>query len=173
MSDRKKIFAYIDAANLHRGVEDLGWKMDYFRLHAWLKSKYSIDRAYLFIGLIPRFKDLYAMLQEAGFILVFKETTYDGDGKAKGNCDADLVLHVMRDVYEYELDGAIIVSGDGDYAGLVSFLLSKEKLRVILAPNQEKCSILLKRTQAPITFLGELREKLQKDKRKGPHRGRA
>jgi uncharacterized LabA/DUF88 family protein len=174
MNNEEITFVYIDGANLHKGIEDLGWKMDYFRFHSWLRQKYAVDRAYLFIGLIPKFKDLYAMLQEAGFVLVFKETTYDGNGKAKGNCDADLVLHVMKDIFEKNCDQAIIVSGDGDYAGTVSFLQSKKALRVVLAPNSEKCSILLKRTQAPITFLSELKEKLRKrPKRKSPHKGGA
>ncbi|MEI8104054.1 MAG: NYN domain-containing protein [Candidatus Moraniibacteriota bacterium] len=169
MKKTKKTFAYIDAANLHRGVQDLGWNMDYFRFHSWLKNKYAVDRAYLFIGLIPKHKNLYTMLQEAGFTLVFNETTYDGDGKAKGNCDADLVLHVMRDAYEGEFDGAVIVSGDGDYASLVSFLSEKNKLVVVLAPNSKKCSILLKRTGVPITYLNELKDKL---KRKSPRTGK-
>jgi len=170
MEQKEKTFAYIDAANLHRGVQDLGWHMDYFRLRSWLRNKYAVDRAYIFIGLIPKYKDLYTMLQEAGFTLVFKETTYDGEGRAKGNCDADLVMHAMRDFYEREFERAIIVSGDGDYASLVSFLFSRGKLGVVLAPNPEKCSILLKRTGAPITFLKEVQKKLE---RKSPHRGKA
>ena len=166
---KKKNFAYIDGANLHRGVQDLGWKMDYFRLRSWLKNKYEVERAYLFVGLVPKYKELYNMLQEAGFTLVFKETTYDGEGKVKGNCDADLVLHVVRDAYEKEFDQAIIISGDGDYASLVSFLDSQKKLLIVLAPNSKKCSILLKRTGVPITYLDEVKEKL---KRKSPHRSR-
>ncbi len=31
MTERKNNFAYIDAANLHKGVRDLGWKLDYRR----------------------------------------------------------------------------------------------------------------------------------------------
>ena len=166
----KKNFAYIDGANLHRGVQDLGWKIDYFRLRGWLKNKYAVEHAYIFIGLVPKYKELYTMLQEAGFTLIFKETVYDGDGKIKGNCDADLVLHVVKDAYEEEFDRAIIVSGDGDYAGLVSFLHNRKKLLAVLAPNSKKCSILLKRTGAPITYLSEVSEKL---KRKSPHRSRA
>ena len=42
-------FAYIDGANLHKGVADLGWKVDYKRLRLWLNNKYQVKRAYLFI----------------------------------------------------------------------------------------------------------------------------
>lgn len=118
-------FAYIDGANLHKGVADLGWKLDYKRLRLWLNNKYNIKRAYLFIGLMPQYKDLYTHLQEVGFTLVFKETTYNGNGKAKGNCDADLVLQTVCDVYENNFDKSVIVSSDGDYASLIKFLQIK------------------------------------------------
>lgn len=168
----KKI-AYIDGANLHKGIKDLGWELDYKRFRVWLKQKYLVDKAYLFLGPVPKYKKLYTSLQEAGFTLVFKETTYDNDGKVKGNCDADLVLTAVRDMYEDSYDKAVIIAGDGDYAGLVEFLNDKGKLQVVLAPNHKKCSILLKRTNVKLTFLDQFREKLEKRsnrklKRKSP-----
>ena len=54
----KKNFAYIDGANLHKGVEDLSWKLDYKRFRVWLRDKFKIEKAYLFIGLVPKNKDL-------------------------------------------------------------------------------------------------------------------
>src|SRR3989338_215785 len=149
-------FAYIDGANLHKGVADLGWKIDYKRLRLWLNNKYQVKRAYLFLGLIPRYKDLYTYLQEVGFTLVFKETTYDGNGKANGNCDADLVLQAACDAYENNFDKAVIISSDGDYASIVKFLQEKNKLLTILSPSN-RCSILLKRTDARITYLDLVR----------------
>ena len=153
-------FAYIDGANLHKGIADLGWKLDYRRFRVWLKEKYSVERAYLFLGLVPKYKDLYTFLQEAGYTLVFKETTYDSDGRVKGNCDAELVLHAVCDMYDGACTQSIIVAGDGDYACLVKFLSEHGKLKVVLAPNNSKCSILLKRLNTPITFLNTLRHRL-------------
>jgi len=158
MDKNKNNFAYIDGANLHKGVKSSGWRLDYKRFRVWLKEKYGVKNAYIFIGLIPKYKDLYAYLQECGFILIFKEVVYDGDGKAKGNCDADLVLQAAVDVYENKFDSAILVSSDGDYAGLVKFLIGRGKLMVVLSPHtKDKCSILLKRTNAPIAYLDEVR----------------
>jgi uncharacterized LabA/DUF88 family protein len=150
--------AFIDGANLHRGIKSLDWKLDYKRFRIWLKEKYGVDKAYIFIGLIPKNKDLYTYLQECGFTLIFKEVVYDVDGKAKGNCDADLVLKVVQDVYENIFNKALIVSSDGDYSGLVKFLISKSKLGGILSPSTEKkCSILLKRTEARISYINDQR----------------
>ena len=122
MDQKENNYAYIDGANLHKGVSGLGWQLDYARFRIWLTEKYNVSRAYLFIGLIPKYKDLYTSLGEAGFTLVFKDTTYDNKGKAKGNCDADLVLRTVIDVFEGENDKAVLVSSDGDYAGLTKFL---------------------------------------------------
>lgn len=127
----------------------------------WLGDKYSVKRAYLFIGLIPKNKDLYTFLQEAGYTLVFKETTYDGDGRVKGNCDADLVLQMTRDFYEKRFDEAVLVSSDGDYASLVKFLNEHKKIRVILSPSG-KCSVLLKRTNVPISYLNDQKALLRR-----------
>lgn len=155
---KKNNFAFIDGANLHKGIHGLGWKLDYKRFRIWLSEKYSVSRAYIFIGNVPKYNDLYTYLQENGFTLVFKEVVYDGDGKPKGNCDADLVLKVTQEAYENVFDKAIIVSSDGDYACLVKFLIEKNKLEVILSPaSVKKCSILLKRTGATISYIDDQR----------------
>jgi len=152
----KNNYAYIDGTNLHKGIASLGWQLDYQRFRIWLFDKYRVKTAYLFIGLIPKYKELYKYLQESGFTLVFKEVIYDSGGKPKGNCDADLVLQATCDGYENKFDQAIIVASDGDYSGLVKFLEERKKLRTILSPgNQKKCSILLKRTGAKISYLND------------------
>lgn len=153
---RQNNYAFIDGANLYSASLDLGWKLDYKRFRVWLQEKHQIQKAYIFIGLIPKNKDLYAYLQECGFTLIFKEVVYDGSGKAKGNCDADLVLYAVRDAYENNFDQALIISSDGDYAGLVKFLLERKQLFGIISPARvEKCSILLKRTNARIAYLDD------------------
>lgn len=73
-------FAYIDGANLYKGVKSLGWALDYRKFRVWLLEKYRIHTAYLFIGLIPKYKNLYTYLQESDFTVIFKEIVYDGAG---------------------------------------------------------------------------------------------
>lgn len=170
MSKQKRDnFAYIDGANLHRGIANFGWKLDYARFRVWLSEKYGVSRAYIFIGLIPKYKDLYTYLQEAGFTLVFKEVIYDGEGKPKGNCDADLVLQAVCDTYENKFNEAIIVSSDGDYASLVKFLIERGKLKTVLSPHtKDLYSILLKRTNAPVAYLNDQKSILQARIEKAP-----
>ena len=161
MFKRENNFAYIDGANLHKGVDDLGWKIDYKRLRLWLNNKYKIKRAYIFLGLIPQYADLYTYLQEVGFTLIFKETVYGENGKIKGNCDADLVLQTVCDTYENNFDKAVIISSDGDYANFIKFLQKRNKLLSIVSPSNH-CSVLLKRTNARILYLDWVKNKVNK-----------
>ena len=113
-------------------------------------------------------KDLYTKLQEAGFVLVYKEITYDGNGKVKGNCDADLVLKATIDFFEGRLSKAVIVSSDGDYAGLVKFFKEKGVFHCLVSPGNN-CSFLLRKLNIPIICLDTQKNKLKFDqKRKSP-----
>jgi uncharacterized LabA/DUF88 family protein len=169
MQNKEHNIAYIDGANLHNGVQQLTWDFDYGRFRKWLHEKYSVRQAYIFLGLIPRYKDLYTKLQEQGFKLIFKEVIYDKRGKAKGNCDTDIVVKAMQEAYEGDSDRVILVSSDGDYAPLVKFLLQKGKMAVVLSPyDTKKCSILLKRTGVKIAYIRDQRNVLVSQKEKAP-----
>lgn len=153
--------AYIDGANLHKGVDELGWKLDYRKFRSWIRQKFGVFEACLFLGLIPRNASLYTSLQSSGYKLFFKEVIYDGAGKAKGNCDADLVLQAARSHYEQTVASVVLVASDGDYAPLVRFWLEKKVHCVIVSPAPtNKCSVLLKRVGVPIVYLDEVKHKL-------------
>ena len=152
-------YAYIDGANLHKGTVELGWMIDYGKFFTWLKDKYAIKVAYMFIGSVSKYASLYEKMKNAGFTLIFKDTTNDRYGQIKGNCDADLVLQATRDVFEKEYGNTIIVSSDGDFSGLVRFLQEKGKMEAVLSPSN-RCSIFLLRTGASLTYLDQVREKI-------------
>ena len=163
MKNDENNVAYIDGANLHKGISTLGWEFDYERFRVWLKEKYGVQKAYLFLGFIPKYKDIYTKLQEQGYMLVFKDVIFDGNGKAKGNCDADIVVHAMQGSYENKFEKAILVSSDGDYAPLVKFLKEKDKMGFIVSPYEtKKCSVLLKRTGIKISYIADQRNILKK-----------
>lgn len=171
MKSNTNNFAYIDGANLHKGIRSLGWKLDYARFRTWLSHRYGVGSAYIFIGLMPKHKDLYTYLSKSGFTLVYKEVVYNGDGKAKGNCDADLITQAMQDSYENENSLSVLITSDGDYAPLVKFLMKKEQLKAILSPAPaNKCSILLKRTGAPIVYLEDKKALIETKNEKAPGR---
>ncbi len=160
MKKKENNHAFIDSQNLNLGVQSLGWKLDYKKFRIYLREKYNVSVAYLFIGYVQSNQDLYSFLQEAGYVLVFKPTLPDKDGKVKGNVDADLVLQAMIDYNKY--NKAVIVSSDGDFYSLVKYLYKNNKLERVISPYIKTCSVLLKKTaKEKIVFMENLQKKLE------------
>ena len=82
---------------MNLSIQRLDWKLDFKRFRVYLKEKYKVGIAYLFIGYIQKNQDLYNSLQKYGYVLIFKPTLKYKNGKVKGNCDAELVLQAMID----------------------------------------------------------------------------
>jgi len=152
-------FAFIDSQNLNLAVQDQGWKLDFARFRVYLKDKYCVTKAFLFIGYVATNQGLYTSLQQKGYILIFKPTLYLPGGKVKGNTDAELVLHSMIEYGNY--DKAVIVAGDGDYYCLIEHLKKENKLKKLVIPNRHQYSSLLRKFIPDIAFVTDLRKKLE------------
>ena len=163
-----KNYAFIDSQNLNLSIQRLGWKLDFFRFRVYLREKYKVKIAYLFIGYLPENQDLYNSLQKYGYVLIFKPTLKYKDGRVKGNCDAELVLQAMIDYPNYEK--AVIVSGDGDFHCLIHYLSQQKKLEKVLIPDKRNYSALLKKFADKLAFLDDLRGKLEYKNKKHPVR---
>lgn len=171
-SRRPKVYAFIDSQNLNLGTQKVGWKMDWRKFRQFLREKYNVTHAYMFIGYVPEFEDMYQQLHDSGFLIVLKPTsdmsklanddkeTKEKDDKKliKGNIDADLVLWAMREINNY--DKAIIVSGDGDFHSLLEYLKQQNKLLHIMTPNWQY-SQLLKEFDNRLIRLDQLKNQLQ------------
>ena len=158
-------YAFIDAQNVHLSIKRLGWELDWQKFFVHLSRKYSIKKAYIFLGYIPGNAELYRLLQSYGYDIIFKDVLRDKLGKYKGNVDAELVLYSAAIEYE-QFDKAVIVSGDGDFACLVKFLLDRDKLCAIMPPDQNRYSSLLnkasKENKNILCFISRARAKLEK-----------
>ena len=167
MKQKEKVYAYVDGNNLNLGIKILGWKLDFKKFRVYLKEKYNVLVAYIFIGYVPTNQDLYSSLQKAGFVLIFKPTLPDKDGEVKGNIDVDLVLQVMIDYKDNNLDKALIVTSDGDFYSLVKYLYEQRRLLFVMSPYVKTCSALLKKSaKEKIIFMDNLRGKLEYKKYK-------
>lgn len=161
-------FAFIDSQNVNLSIQELGWRLDFKRFRVYLKEKYGVTKAFIFIGYIDGNTALYTALQEAGFICIFKPTLQYKDGTTKGNCDAELVLQAMIEFQNY--DRAVVVTGDGDFYCLVKYLIEHNKLSALMIPNRKKYSGLLKLKsfQTFLRFMNDLEGLLAYKKKKAP-----
>lgn len=159
MINKQNNYAFIDGQNLNLGTKELCWKLDLKKFRIYLREKYGVTKAFYFIGFVDGNNDLYASLQEYGYILIFKPTFRNKDGKVKGNCDAELVLQAMIEINKYEK--AVIVSGDGDFACLIKYLREQNKLAKVICPNSNYSGLLKKASGNFIATLTDLRKKLE------------
>ena len=161
MKNKKDGQAFIDGTNLHKGIEELGWKLDYKRFRIWLSEKYNVSKAYIFLGFVATNTGLYRDLQNWGYTIVFKPALPGKQGEIKGNCDAEMVLQAISDMYEQHYNKAVIITGDGDFACLVSFLNDRNRLKAVLSPNHKKASVLLRKAVPDkILFLERFKDRL-------------
>lgn len=128
--------------------------MDWRKFRVFLSERHGVTKAFMFIGYVPEFEDMYVQLHDSGYAVVLKPTfdmtrprpelVEKAEGKdkpekeeekkqTKGNIDADLVLWAMKELPHYSK--AVLVSGDGDFYSLVEYLEEQGKLQKILAPS--------------------------------------
>lgn len=108
------VYAFIDSQNLNLGIQSQGWKLDWRKFRKYLRDKYHVSKAYLFIGYIYQNKHLYQNLKNYGYILIFKPTLVKvnrGKMKIKGNSvwkniwrkekNYSRYLHLQNDILVY------------------------------------------------------------------------
>jgi len=161
MGKKVNNYAFIDSQNLHLGVREMGWQLDFARFRTYLTDRFQVTKAFLFIGYIPSNQDLYDQLKADGYLLIFKPTT-KGKGKIKGNVDIALTVYAMNELYEDAFDKAVFVTGDGDFAPLIEYFRQRGKLLGLVVPNRYRYSSLLKTFRKYIVFLNNKRGKLGK-----------
>lgn len=150
MEKNENNFAFIDGQNLYMATakrEAGPWRIDLARFRVYLRQKYGVEKAYYFLGFVQEnYQDLYDEIQEAGFILKFKEHNPAMLGVKKGNVDTDIVFSVMKMLYRKEnFSSVVLVSGDGDYKLLVEFLIEEGRFEKILFPDSARASSLYKK----------------------------
>lgn len=177
MDDKLRNIAYIDGQNLKMGTVDTtpSWRVDLKRFRRYLLEKYQVDKAFYYMGYVidgAEYEHLYEYIQDAGFILVFREHNSAMLGKKKGNVDSDIIFNVMKRLYLKEkFEKVVLVSGDGDYKMLVDFLIEQKRFEKILFPNKKFASSLYKSiSRTYFAYLGDtdVRSKIEKRSKSVP-----
>jgi hypothetical protein len=138
-----KNFAFVDWQNLYLWTTFEWWKVDFSKLRRYLKDKFKVSNAYFFMWFKEMTRNwLYVRIQEAWFILIFKDFNEFLASKKKWNVDCDLVFHVMKSLYKKEdFDKVVLLSGDWDFYKLVDFLIIEWRFEKILFPNKQYSSL--------------------------------
>jgi uncharacterized LabA/DUF88 family protein len=113
----KNVAVFVDVANIFYAAKAAGVDIDYVTLLKSATAGRDLVRAYAYTGLDPdneNQRNFHSFLARHGFKVVSKDIRKYGDGKVKANLDIELVVDMMKTARN--LDIAIVVSGDGDFA---------------------------------------------------------
>ena len=113
----KNVAVFVDVANIFYAAKAAGVDIDYVTLLKAASAGRDLVRAYAYTGLDPENENqrqFHAFLNRNGYKVVSKDIRKYGDGKVKANLDIELVVDLMRT--SRNLDIAVVVSGDGDFA---------------------------------------------------------
>lgn len=158
--------AYIDAQNLYLGAQSLGWKLDMKKFRIYLKEKYDVKTAYIFLGYIPENKPIYTMLKKYGYTLYFKPVLICKNKEIKGNVDGEIIMQAMIHFYENKKHKVVLVTSDGDFYCLVEHLYRHHRLDSVLSAHKKNCSVFLRRAaKEKLQFLNKLKQKLMYKKK--------
>jgi uncharacterized LabA/DUF88 family protein len=113
----KNVAVFVDVANIFYAAKAAGVDIDYVTLLKASSAGRDLVRAYAYTGLDPdneNQRNFHEFLRRSGYKVVSKDIRKYGDGKVKANLDIELVVDMMKTARN--LDVAIVVSGDGDFA---------------------------------------------------------
>ena len=113
----KNVAVFVDVANIFYAAKAAGVDIDYVTLLKASSAGRDLVRAYAYTGLDPdneNQRNFHDFLRRHGYRVVSKDIRKYGDGKVKANLDIELVVDMMKTARN--LDVAIVVSGDGDFA---------------------------------------------------------
>jgi hypothetical protein len=66
MQKELKNYAFIDSQNLNLAIRAQGWVLNFKKFRKYLKDKYKITKAFLFVGFVPENQSMYTSLQSNG-----------------------------------------------------------------------------------------------------------
>lgn len=170
MQRAKSTYAFIDAANIIYGTRDDGWKVDFAKLHKYLKERYSCEIIFYFAGVEEnnlKQEKFYQILKKLGYELILRKVKIfkqdNGRQVRKANCDVDLTFYAMKFLDKFER--VIFFSGDGDFNLLLSYFVGLKKEVLVYANSKRTAKEIKILKGIKFNDLKVLRPIIQRDKK--------
>lgn len=128
-----KTYGFVDASNIIYGARAEGWFIDQKKLINYLRAKYFASKVFFYYGKDSRNEkqgEFLKKLRTFGYVLRVKEIKRFGS-RTKANCDVDLTMDMLLKIKEYKR--AIVLTGDGDFAPLLVYLITKKKKIIVIS----------------------------------------
>jgi len=134
-----RVFVFVDAANLEKSVQDLGWRVNYRKLKVYFRNNTNLRSIRFYsvaFGNAPH-NDFLDSLRAKGYRVVTKPLKIIKDGSEpdgeirKADFDVEIAVDAMEKLDKY--DTMILFSGDSDFDYLVKALRQKGKEVVVFS----------------------------------------
>lgn len=168
MKKKLTAYAFIDASNIIYGAREEGWLIDQKKLFQYLKIRFSVSKTFFYYGKDSKSAKKESFLRKLtsfGYILRVKEIKRYGK-KTKANCDVDLTMDMLLKIKEYQR--AIVLTGDGDFAPLFSYLIGQRKKIIIISSPKRTAREIRKIAGDEHIDFGSLRYLIELKKRGRP-----
>lgn len=162
-----KVYVFIDAANIFYTQRTLHWKISYEKLKQYFKEECERNLGRMFVYTAtdserPQQKKFLDMLEINEYIVRTKEIkrirVAKGVYEWKGDFDVELTIDVMDNINEF--DTAILLSGDSDFAPVVSRMKEHNKRVVIMSAKSHISRELIQLSDKYIN-LKKLRDRVE------------
>ncbi|RKX71771.1 NYN domain-containing protein [candidate division WOR-3 bacterium] len=125
---KERIAVFVDSQNLYYSVKAIyGGKVDYNKLLYKIRGDRILVKAISYVVHPPEgdVRPFVASLEKIGYEVRLKEIRIRGDGSAKANWDMGIALDILGILDK--VDTVVLVSGDGDFVPLLSYIRDKGK----------------------------------------------
>jgi len=133
-----KAAVFIDAANIELSAKDLGFQVDYRKLHKWLSKECDLRYIGFFTVRFDNAKHdaFLTVLKKAGYKLTTKplkliKNRKDGTHLRKANFDVEIAVEAMKRIKVF--DTFMLFSGDSDFDYLIKELKKHEKKVIVVS----------------------------------------
>jgi uncharacterized LabA/DUF88 family protein len=122
----EKTAIFIDYHNLEGALRNENLKVDLISLRGSLAAGRFLLETFVFIGFNPKnFEEdekFHRFLKMHGFLVCTKSAKIKPDGTLKCDLDMEMALAVIDYVMQARPDLAILITGDGDFSALATWL---------------------------------------------------
>jgi len=140
----QRIGVFVDVSNMYHSANNLySARVNFKEILSSVTDGRKLIRAiaYAVRGSSPEEESFFDALEKSGFEVKTKELQKFIDGSKKGDWDVGLAVDAI--ILAEQLDGVILVSGDGDYIPMVEYLRINKGCMVEVAAFSQTTSARL------------------------------
>ena len=169
-----RVAVFIDAANIYHSLKNSPWKVDFGRLHHYLKIEVRLVHLGYYTAFDPHNngqKNFLSYIEKEGYQVVKKEIKKIGKEdtlvRIKGSLDVELALDAFELATRF--DTLLLFSGDSDFVPLVEKLRKRGISTIVVSKNGHvaweliQCALYIK-----LSSLRNAIESRDEDKRHSP-----